>query len=75
MKGVLNMRKEKLWRALFCEGLASAMILTGCSQSSGNSLEVSDTSVSGTVESIDGNTITLTTSNGMSGEPGCHDKG
>ena len=43
------------------------MILTGCSQSSGNSLEVSDTSVSGTVESIDGNTITLTTSNGMSG--------
>lgn len=51
------------------------MILTGCSQSSGNSLEVSDTSVSGTVESIDGNTITLTTSNGMSGGPGCHDKG
>ena len=46
------------------------MILTGCSQSSGNSLEVSDTSVSGTVESIDGNTITLTTSNGMSGGPG-----
>ena len=55
MKGVLNMRKEKLWRALFCGSLASAMILTGCSQSSGNSLEVSDTSVSGTVESIDGN--------------------
>lgn len=70
MKGVLNMRKEKLWRALFCGGIASAMILTGCSQSSGNSLEVSDTSVSGTVESIDGNTITLTTSNGMSGGPG-----
>ena len=70
MKGVLNMRKEKLWRALFCGGLASAMILTGCSQSSGNSLEVSDTSVSGTVESIDGNTITLTTSSGMSGGPG-----
>ena len=70
MKGVLNMRKEKLWRALFCGSLASAMILTGCSQSSGNSLEVSDTSVSGTVESIDGNTITLTTSNGMSGGPG-----
>lgn len=64
------MRKEKLWRALFCGGLASAMILTGCSQSSGNSLEVSDTSVSGTVESIDGNTITLTTSNGMSEGPG-----
>ena len=64
------MRKEKLWRALFCGGIASAMILTGCSQSSGNSLEVSDTSVSGTVESIDGNTITLTTSNGMSGGPG-----
>ena len=64
------MRKEKLWRALFCGSLASAMILTGCSQSSGNSLEVSDTSVSGTVESIDGNTITLTTSNGMSGGPG-----
>lgn len=40
------MRKEKLWRALFCGGLASAMILTGCSQSSDNSLEVSDTSVS-----------------------------
>lgn len=46
------------------------MILTGCSQNSGNSLEVSDTSVSGTVESIDGNTITLTTSNGRSGGPG-----
>ena len=64
------MRKEKLWRALFCGSLASAMILTGCSQSSGNSLEVSDTSVSGTVESIDGNTITLSTSTGMSGGPG-----
>lgn len=64
------MRKEKLWRALFCGGLASAMILTGCSQSSGNSLEVSDTSVSGTVESIDGSTITLSTSTGMSGGPG-----
>lgn len=64
------MRKEKLWRALFCGGIASAMILTGCSQSSGNSLEVSDTSVSGTVESVDGNTITLTTSAGMSGGPG-----
>ena len=70
MKGVLNMRKEKLWRALFCGGIASAMILTGCSQSSGNSLEVSDTSVSGTVESIDGNTITLSTSASMSGGPG-----
>ena len=70
MKGVLNMCKEKLWRALFCGGIASAMILTGCSQSSGNSLEISDTSVSGTVESIDGNIITLTTSNGMSGGPG-----
>ena len=64
------MRKEKLWRALFCGGIASAIILTGCSQSSGNSLEVSDTSVSGTVESIDGNTITLSTSAGMSGGPG-----
>ena len=64
------MRKEKLWRTLFCGGLASAMILTGCSQSSDNSLEVSDTSVSGTVESIDGNTITLTASTGMSGDPG-----
>ena len=64
------MRKEKLWRALFCGGIASAMILTGCSQSSGNSLEVSDTSVSGTVESIDGNTITLSTSASMSGGPG-----
>ena len=64
------MCKEKLWRALFCGGIASAMILTGCSQSSGNSLEISDTSVSGTVESIDGNIITLTTSNGMSGGPG-----
>lgn len=29
MKGVLNMRKEKLWRTLFCGGLTSAMILTG----------------------------------------------
>lgn len=64
------MRKEKLWRSLFCGGLASAMILTGCSQTSGNSLTVSDTSVSGTVESVDGNTITLTTSSGMSGGPG-----
>lgn len=64
------MRKEKLWRSLFCGGLASAMILTGCSQTSGNSLNVSDTSVSGTVESVDGDTITLTTSSGMNDGPG-----
>ncbi len=61
------MRNKKLWKALFCGGLTSAVILTGCSATTSNSVVVSDSTVSGTVSSVDGDTITLTTSTGMGG--------
>lgn len=64
------MRNKKLWKALFCGGLTSAVILTGCSATTSNSLVVSDSTVSGTVSSVDGDTITLTTSTGMGGDMG-----
>lgn len=64
------MRNKKLWKALFCGGLTSAVILTGCSATTSNSVVVSDSTVSGTVSSVDGDTITLTTSTGMGGDMG-----
>lgn len=64
------MRNKKLWKALFCGGLTSAVILTGCSATKSNSVVVSDSTVSGTVSSVDGDTITLTTSSGMGGDMG-----
>lgn len=64
------MRNKKLWKALFCGGLTTAVILTGCSATTSNSVVVSDSTVSGTVSSVDGDTITLTTSTGMGGDMG-----
>ena len=64
------MRNKKLWKTLFCGGLTSAVILTGCSATTSNSVVVSDSTVSGTVSSVDGDTITLTTSTGMGGDMG-----
>ncbi len=64
------MRNKKLWKALFCGGLTSAVILTGCSVTTSNSVVVSDSTLSGTVSSVDGDTITLTTSTGMGGDMG-----
>ncbi len=64
------MRNKKLWKALFCGGLTSAVILTGCSATTSNSLVVSDSTLSGTVSSVDGDTITLTTGSGMGGDMG-----
>lgn len=64
------MRNKKLWKALFCGGLTSAVILTGCSATTSNSVVVSDSTLSGTVSSVDGDTITLTTSTGMGGDMG-----
>lgn len=64
------MRNKKLWKALFCGGLTSAVILTGCSATTSNSVVVSDSTLSGTVSSVDGDTITITTSSGMGGDMG-----
>lgn len=61
------MRNKKLWKALFCGGLTSAVILTGCSATTSNSVVVSDSTLSGTVSFVDGDTITITTSSGMGG--------
>lgn len=64
------MRNKKLWKALFCGGLTSAVILTGCSATSSNSVVVSDSTLSGTVSSVDGDTITISANTGMGGGMG-----
>ena len=62
------MYNKKMWASLFAGGLASALLLSGCSGSeSGNSITLSESTLSGTVSSIDGDTIILSTAASMGG--------
>ena len=59
------MKRKKLLACLLCAATASAAALSGCSSSdtsstSANSIALSDMTIIGTVESIDGSTIELT---------------
>ncbi len=62
------MHNKRLWPALFAGGLAYAVMLSGCSSAaSSNKITISESTVSGTVSSIDGDTIILTASSQMGG--------
>ncbi len=65
------MRSKKIRTALLAAGIASAMIFTGCgSMGSGNSISVSESTISGTVSSIDGDTIMLSVDGKTAGKMG-----
>ena len=73
------MHNKKAWTTLLAGGIASAMIFTGCgstnsntdsSSESGNKITVSESTLSGTVSSIDGDTIILSVESGMGGMGG-----
>ena len=62
------MRNKRLWPALFAGGLAYAVMLSGCSSVAGsNKITISESTVSGTVSSIEGDTIILTAGSQMGG--------
>lgn len=65
------MRSKKIRTALLAAGIASAMIFTGCgSTGSGNLISVSESTISGTVSSIDGDTIMLSVDGKTAGKMG-----
>ena len=65
------MHNKKAWTTLLAGGIASAMLITGCgSAASGNSITVAESTVTGTVSSIDGDTIVLSANTGMNGAMG-----
>lgn len=62
------MRNKRLWPALFASGLAYAVMLSGCGNAgSSNKITISESTVSGKVSSIEGDTIILSASSQMGG--------
>ena len=63
------MHYRKALALIMCTALAGSMTLTGCNSTGGNnSLIFSDTTLTGTVEEIDGQTVTLTVGSAGGGQ-------